>query len=629
MPLDLSEARSRHRRGDIASAARAYESALAAEPDHPEALYLLGLVALQSGDVPRALKLMGRAASLRPEEADFLAGLAEAERASGRLDRAIALAREAVRLRPDGAEDRCNLGALLSDRGEADAAIDCFREAIRLRPDLAAAHHNLAHALWKLGRHEDALAHQRTAVGLDPGSAEAHANLGAILLQQTRAAEALGPCREAVRLAPANPLGRVQLGNALLMLGRLDEAEASFREAVRLAPGLAVARACLATALEQAGDLPGALASLREAVRLDMGHAGALARLATRLRGDLPDADLATIEALLARPDLPAEAAGPLRFGLAQVLDARGEFDRAAAEASAANAWQEAELRRRGRAYDPGAFGAFVSAVIGAYTPEFFERARGWGDPSTRPVFVVGMPRSGTSLAEQVLASHPDAFGAGELTAINDLVLALPSLTGPASSLGEALGRLRPEHVRDLAGRYLAAIAALDGPAARVVDKMPENYLHLGLIATLFPGARIIHCRRDPRDVALSCWLTDFGHLRWASDAGHIRGRIGEYRRLMAHWRRVLPVAVFDLDYEAFVRDPEPHARALLAAAGLGWDPACLEFHRSPRPVRTASLAQVRRPIYAGSVGRWEPYRRALPALFEGLGDSDSRGDRP
>ncbi|HKI17331.1 MAG TPA: sulfotransferase, partial [Isosphaeraceae bacterium] len=224
--------------------------------------------------------------------------------------------------------------------------------------------------------------------------------------------------------------------------------------------------------------------------------------------------------------------------------------------------------------------------------------------------------RSGTTLAEQVLASHPRVFGAGELRLARQTFEAIPEATGRADGPLDCLQYLDREAVLRLAARHLDALTALDGSAERVVDKMPENTLYLGLIATMFPHAKLIHCRRDLNDVALSCWMTHLAQVRWACDPDHIASRIKEYQRIMGHWRQVLPVSVFELDYEAMVADIEGVSQKLVAWCGLEWDPACLDFFKTRRPVRTASVAQVRQPVYRGSVGRWKNYERALAPLF-------------
>ncbi len=621
MAFDLSEALEYHERGDLDQAARIYEAVLAVDPNEPEALHLLGVVALQRGDPAQGVALIGRAVSLQPADATFHVNLGEAYWALGQLDKVIACCESALRLQPNSPGVLCNLGSTLVARGEVDRALNCFCEAVRLAPDFAAARNNYGNALRLKGDTVAALEQFRQTVRLEPASVEARMNLGMILLSLSEPQEAFIHCREAVRLNPGLPVAWINLGNVVHTLGRLDEAAACFREAIRLKPTLAAAHAGLGGVLEELGDLDEALASLREALRHDPRHAGAWARLATRLRDRLSETDQAAIENLLADPKLAADQRWPLLFGLAQARDAHGDFDRAAGLLAQANALQRVDFQARGRGYDPAAHRSFVNRLIATFTPEFFERVRGAGLDTERPVFVFGMPRSGTTLVEQVLASHPQVFGAGELRLVRETYKTIPEATGqPAQAPLDCVNHLDHASLRRLASRHLDALEALNSVADRVVDKMPENTLYLGLLAAMFPRARLIHCRRDPCDVALSCWMTHFGELRWACDPDHIASRINEYRRLMDHWQRVLPVPIFELEYETMVADLEGVSRRLVAWCGLDWDPACLAFHQTRRPVRTTSVAQVRQPVYTSSIGRWKNYERSMASMFARLG---------
>ena len=393
----------------------------------------------------------------------------------------------------------------------------------------------------------------------------------------------------------------------------------AFETAIGLEPGLADAHAGLAGVLEDLGDLDESRKSLREALRHDPRHALAWARLATRLRDKLPESDQAAIEELETDPELAPDQRWHLLFGLAHVVDGRGEFDRAAGLFAAANALQHSDFHARGRGDDPEAHRAFVDRLIAKFTTEFFERVRGAGLDTERPVFVFGMPRSGTTLAEQILASHPRVFGAGELRLVRETFESLPRASGhPDRAPLDCVEDIDPSPLRNLSLRHLGALGDPDSTMDRVVDKMPENTLYLGLIAAMFPRARLIHCRRDLRDVALSCWMTHFAEIRWACDLDQIASRIVENHRVMEHWRRVLPVPIFDLEYEEMVADQEGVSRRLLDWCGLDWDPACLDFHKTRRPVRTTSVAQVRTPIYNSSVGRWKNYERPLAPSSRG-----------
>ncbi len=377
------------------------------------------------------------------------------------------------------------------------------------------------------------------------------------------------------------PAVQLHLGGYHEDLGELAEAESAFRAAAAIAPAV---------------PMP-------------------YSRLATLLRGKLPESDLDALERRLADPDLPPHPRARLLFGLAHVLDARGDYPRAAAALREANGIA-LELSRPRREYNPGEHERFVDNALRAFSPEFFARTAGMGSESRRPVFVFGLPRSGSTLVEQVLSGHPRVHGAGELRFSRQSLDAAVTAVGTHESPLESLARLDEPAVARVAAAHLDRPALDGGRADRVVDKLPDNYMYLGLIATLFPDATFIHCRRDLRDVAVSCWMTDFGSVRWANDPAHLASRFREYRRLMDHWRAVLPATIHEVDYEETVADLEGVARRLIDACGLEWDPACLEFHTSRRPVRTASVVQVRQPVYTRSVARWKNYESDLADLF-------------
>ncbi|MCE9563685.1 MAG: tetratricopeptide repeat protein [Planctomycetes bacterium] len=552
----------------------------------------LSQVLVELGQRDTALFHCEESLRLQPDHPTALTHLGHVLGVLGRRDEARSALQRALQLAPAQALTHQRLGQLLMEEGKFAEAIAAFSQATRLEPDNATFHSSLANAYYENGRDEDAIARYRLVIQLQPQHAEAHNSLGYILQDQSKVQEALVAFREATRLRPNYADAHLNTGLLLTEMGEKEQAIAAFREALRHEPF----------------------------------HPEALGALAMTLRDQLPPADETAIERLLATGRVPGHRQAVVQFGMAQVMDSRNRFDRAADYARKANDWFAQAYRQRGQAYNPAEHCDYVERIIRAYPPEHFERVRGWGIETELPIFIVGLPRSGTSLAEQILASHPQVHGAGELNLARNAYRAIPGLVGKQAPGVDCIADLSRGVVRKLADDYLSGLRPHDPRALRIVDKMPDNYLMLGLIVTLFPQARIIHMRRDVRDVGLSCWLTHFRHIRWACELEHIGSRIVEYQRLMEHWRRVLPVPLLEIDYEAIVADLEGSARRLVSWCGVEWDPVCLSFHDTKRVVRTASMTQVRKPIYQRSVGRWRHYQQWIGPLI-GLAGSDTGGE--
>ena len=579
----------------------------------------LGSALLQSGDVPLAMACLRQALSIEPGLADAHSSLGQLLLENHQLPEALAHCREAVRLDPGLAGAQNNLGNVLRGMGQLPAAKDCYAAALRLNPASAIACNNMGEVLQEEGALDEAISWYRRALQLDGRQARYHSNLATALAEQERHEEALAGCEAALRLDPNDAKAHLCAGWVLHERAQFSQAAEEMLSAIRLEPGFVAAHCALGSLLEEFGDFGAAAASFREALKLVPEHAGALGQLATLLRNKLPQAERALMQRLLEQRDLLPGQAAALHFGLAQVLDAGGQYAQAAAHLEKGNALREALRERQGMNYDPLEHAKLVEGLIAAFTPEFFARSRGLGSESERPVFILGLPRSGTTLTEQILASHAQVFGAGELHLLREDFEALPAVSESKAAPVECVGKLTRAGAEKLSNRHLQELLKLNASAPRIADKMPDNYLYLGLAAALFPRARFIHCRRDLRDVAVSCWMTNFGQIRWANDFEHIATRFHEYHRIMTHWRRVLPIPVLDVEYEETVADLEGVARKLVAWAGLEWDPACLTFHQSSRPVGTASLAQVRQPINTRSIQRWKHYERELGPLFERL----------
>jgi tetratricopeptide (TPR) repeat protein len=632
------------------AAAEIYQDVLADDSQNADARHLLGLVALQRGNYGRAvdqilrairqksdvaafhsnlgvayqalkkfdeaIACFRRAIKLGPNHAEAHNNLANALRAQGKPREAIASWRRAAALQPNYVDARLNMAIALGQLGDTEESVACLREVLRLRPDRADYCNNLAAALRMQGKVDEAIACYRRAIELDPNFPLPHNNLGNVLQEQGQLEEACRCYQRAIELKPDLAAAYVGLASTRNEQGNSAEAIGHYLRVIQIEPGLAAAHCNLGIVLEEQGDFAGAERCFRTAIAVDFRYAAAHAELANLLRGALPAADAAALRRLLTDPGLTQEQKAALHFGLVQVFDARGAHNEAAEHAILANALRLAQWRSAGEAYDAAVHSGFVDRIIARFTPEFFARVRGFGVQSERPVFLVGLPRSGTTLLEQILAGHSRVFGAGELALARD---AYAAACDDGKDRGMQASGLDREDIQRLALRHLDALQRRNATALRVVDKMPDNYLYLGFLAALFPWARFIHCRRDLRDVAVSCWMTNFRAVRWASDPGDIAARFRDYQRLMDRWREVLPAPIFDVSYEETVTDLEAVARRLVACCGLEWEPGCLAFHRGQRTVRTASSVQVRQPLYTTSVGRWRHYEQALATLFARL----------
>jgi tetratricopeptide (TPR) repeat protein len=543
----------------------------------------IGMLRLQLGRLEPACDAFRLALAGNPDFAEVHCNLGVALLALHRPDEAIACLERSIALKPGMAEAHNDLGNALQEVGEHQRAVGCYRAALARRPDYVDAYNNLGVALAALGRHDNALAVYHAALAVAPSSAEAHNNIGTALTALGREQEALGWFHKTLAIDPSHAGALANAGNALKALGRLDEACALLERAIALDPRV-----------------PRFYQSLTECrpVPADDPLRGALEALAR---------DIAAV---------PPPERIPLHFALAKVYDDATETERAFAQLCAGNA-----LKRQTIAYDEAATLGGLERTRALFTPAFLRARAGSGAPGAAPVFVVGMPRSGTTLIEQILASHPLVFGAGELECLPLAVAALTERERGAGEFPELLGSLGAAGWRALGEDYLRVTAALAPAAARITDKLPLNFVHLGLIHLALPDARIVHVRRDPLDTCLSCFSKVFtGNQPYAYDLGELGRYYRAYDGLMAHWRGLLPDGVMlELRYEDVVADLEPQARRLLAHCGLAWDDACLAFHKTARPVRTASLVQVRQPLYRDALGRAQRYRGLLGPLLEAL----------
>jgi tetratricopeptide (TPR) repeat protein len=593
----------------------------------PNAGFLWQLLGVALGKQGKdALPALARAAQCRPEDAVAHLNLGNALGRSGRLAEARASYARALTLRPDFAEAHNNLADVLSELGQFDEALASCRRALEAKADYAEAHQNAGKALGRLGRFDEAAASCRRALELRPDFAEAHNTLGNALLNWANALRSIGRLdeaeagyRQALASKPDFVSAYTELGTALRLQRRVVESEVSCRRALELDPNSAATLAVLAELRADAGRFTEAEELFNRVISIDPDSTDAWAGLVRLRRMTAADAAWLAAAQRLAGRGLPPAKESSLRFAMGKYFDDLEDFDNAFLHYRRAN-----ELAKRcGPSYDRNLMTRTIDLIIRSQTQAWIESARSAANPSQRPVFIVGMLRSGTTLAEQILASHPAVFGAGELTFWGSE--SAPSIAG-ALAAGAPIINMSEAALAGAGKRYLDLLQGLSADHLRVVDKFPTNFLLLGLIHAALPHARIIHMRRNPIDTCLSIYFQCFeaanAHTNDLEDLAHY---YREYQRAMRHWRKALPGdAMLDVPYEGLVEDVATWSRKMLSFIGLPWDARCLDFHRTARTVVTASRWQVRQKISTSSVERWRHYERFVGPL-KSLLDSPAR----
>ncbi len=539
----------------------------------------------------------------------------------GRSDDAESAFRRAIEIKPDLPQSHSNLGVALKCRGRLEEAEAAHQKAIAIDPDSPDLYSNLGDVLHCLGRLNDAEQVLRYAISLQPKFADAFARLGNTLREQGRIVEAEAACRDALALDPNHAGAYSNLGNALADQGRLSEAEAAYRRAIALKPSFGEAHSNLGATLKQLGRMEEACRVTEQALRLPPPDALRYLNLSELRQFTAGDPYLADMEEF-ARDiaSLPVKQQIELHFALAKACGDVGRHADSFRHLRIGSA-----LKRQQIPYDEAATVALFERIRTAFTPELIRTFRDAGDPSPVPVFIVGMPRSGTTLIEQIMASHPRVFGAGELPNFCQAVTSIFSAADCPVPFPDALLDGSGEGLRQLGARYLAEIVALAPAAERIVNKMPSNFLFAGLIHLALPNARIIHAVRDPLDTCMSCFSKLFANGQYFTyDLTELGRYYRHYEALMQHWRSVLPPGrILDVRYEDLVVDLAGQARRIIRHCELEWDSRCLDFHDIDRPVRTASATQVRQPIYRSAVGRAQPYARHLEPLLAALTAKD------
>jgi tetratricopeptide (TPR) repeat protein len=536
--------------------------------------------------------------------------------AAGRLSDAHAQLQARLAQQPDDVDALHTLGLVQRHQGRLHEAIACLERALQLRERDAQGWNNLGGFRREAGDPAGAAVAFERALAVDPEHAGSLFNAAALAHARNEPARAAALLQRLLARRPGDAEAWNLLGLAQADAQRVDDALASLRRAVALAPGVASVHNNLGVVLGYAARGEEARAAFREALRVDPGSARAWENLVRSAR--VREADAGLLEAMqqaLARSSPTGDDALCLHFALGKALDDLGRHAQAFEHFRRGNGLIAGRV-----AYSPRAHDDFVDAMIDAFDPALVERLRGAARATACPVFVLGMPRSGTTLVEQVIAAHPSVCAGGELDVVPRAVQALEAAAG--APLPAAAARAGAPHLEAFARTVEQAMARRANGAPHVSDKLPGNYLYLGLLHALLPAARIVHCRRDARDTCLSIYFQRFAHgHEFACSLPWIAARHRSYRRLMAHWRTLLGPRLVEVDYEALVAQPHAQAERLYRALDLDFSPGYLDAVGKGGTVMTASSWQVRRPIGAGSVGRWQDYAAYLGELDAALTD--------
>jgi tetratricopeptide (TPR) repeat protein len=595
-------------------AAGAYRKALKILPDYPMLLNNLGNTLQLQGENEASIEWFNKALALDPKYADAHCNLGNALRGLDALDKAINSYRKALEIEPANKEAHNGLANVLAQKDEIDQAIESYTRVIKIDPGHKQAYVGLGNALVLQEKNEQAIACYRKAIEIDPSLKPARLGLGITLRKQGELDEALAEIRKTLELDSRSAQTHIELGYVLADKGQLDEAIAAYRKAIDIDPDNGHAYKGLGYTLSDYGEIEQAEIAFRRAIRSDSEHSGLFRSLAKNKKFFQYDDDMREMESLYLNNKITNEQKMHLAFGLGKAYEDLKEYDKSIDFIIEANrlkwATVDYSIEQEKETFDN---------LKATFTPAFFLDRIASGNPDPTPIFVLGMIRSGTSLTEQILASHPEVYGAGELVILAKLAAKLCA-NNSSKMLLDCLPSLPTSDFENAATHYITEIRRHSSEAQYITDKMPQNFVLVGLIKLLLPNAKIINCSRDPMDNCLSIFKNHFGDgQHYSYDMDSLGKYYKLYADLMEHWEKVLPGFVYNSCYENLIADQENETRKLLAFCNLEWNENCLAFHKTRRKVKTASNAQVRQPIYKDSIKLSKQYGEKLKPLEEAI----------
>jgi tetratricopeptide (TPR) repeat protein len=521
-----------------------------------------------------------------------------------------------LRLKPHHPEFLSQLIHILADRGEIGLVIRFLHQSLKSDPNNPHLHSSLGNALLSCQRLEDAVTCFRKALTLKPGMIRTLVYLGNALTQLDRKQAAMDCYEQVIALKPDFPNSYNSMGLILLRDSQPNQAIPYFEKAVKLNPKMAIAHIHIGHALTELGRFEEAEEVLLRGLALKKNIAGGYSSLIQLKSKNKANPHLSNMEILLKKGLFSRADQTLMYFSLAKGYMSQGENKLGFNYLQQGNQYKRANFH-----YEINKDAILFNRIVQSFDISLFQERRDYGSTSRVPIFILGMPRSGTTLVEQILASHSKIYGAGEGLGLWHLNNELALLTKTRKGFPEGVTEIEQNSWQDLAMAYEGGLREKSADALHITDKMPHNFLNIGLIHLMFPKAIIIHCSREPIDTCLSIYMQNFaGHHPYSYDLGELGEYYQLYHGLMNHWRDVLPNRMLEVPYEQMVEKPEEMAKKIIASCGLTWEDHCLDFHKSSRAVHTASFVQVRQPIYKSAVGRWIKYEEQLKPLIEALG---------
>ena len=642
--------------GKLAQAKIILDSILDVAPTQAYALHLSGIIAYQLGNTVTGIQLIQQAIANHATDALFYSNLAEMYRQLKMIELSIQHGEKAVICDPNSATALSNLGIAYYDAKQYEKAEDCHKRALVINPTLRYSLNNMGSIYQSLGKTQQAIAFYQAAITVAPTFVDAHCNMGFALLGLSQYDEALLSFEKALQLQSNDTTAYYGIAKVHLHKHNFIESENRIRKAICMNPQQVEYHQLLAEIHHEQGNNVAALIHLDHALSIDSTSAslylskgqvlmemGEIDRaeqqflritensaVDTRLLAHYCLVQLRKIEAnnpnfktLLTITDRIQEVSSHQQhyayFALGKCYDDMGEWKKAFSYFT-----QGCHLKRNQINYDMTEQIQLTNNIINTVTKDTIAYLRMFANPSDLPIFIVGMPRSGTTLIEQIIASLPNIHGAGELTYLNDLIQHPVNINKAKLYYPDNLAHLLPEIYYSITEKYLAYLRLISADAIHIIDKMPQNFTLIGLIHALFPNAKIIHVKRNPIDTCLSCYTKLFAKgQHYSYDLTELGQYYRCYEMIMDHWRRILPASAWlDVNYEDVIQHTETEAKRLIAYCNLTWDPKCLAFYESKRTVRTASFMQVRQPVYTSSLSRWRRFEKELAPLIEILNQS-------